>query len=186
MQAPATTQVVDFTAFMRKYQDMVYSTAARLTNDPAQAEDIAQAVFMKAYERFDELAEAPTAPGWLKTVATNLSLNHLSRYRKRLSFIGDWTHDDGDEEVELGPEFALDETQFDAVADQERQQLIEQALQSLPEHQRVPLVLFHFSELPYQDIAAELKVSVAKVKSDIFRARAALLKHMAIRNAHEH
>ena len=171
---------------MRKYQNMVYSTAARLTNDPAQAEDIAQAVFMKAYERFDELALAPTAPGWLKTVATNLSLNHLSRYRKRLSFIGDWKRDDEDEEIELGPEFALDETQFDTVADEERQQLIEQALQSLPEHQRVPLVLFHFSEMPYQDIAVELKVSVAKVKSDIFRARATLLKHMAIRNAYEH
>jgi RNA polymerase sigma-70 factor (ECF subfamily) len=171
---------------MRKYQDMVYSTAARLTNDPAQAEDIAQAVFMKAYERFDELAEAPTAPGWLKTVATNLSLNHLSRYRKRLSFIGDWKRDEDDEEVELGPEFSLDESQFDTVADDERQQLIERALQSLPEHQRVPLVLFHFSEMPYQDIAAQLKVSVAKVKSDIFRARATLLKHAAIRNAHEH
>ena len=171
---------------MRKYQDMVYSTAARLTNDPAQAEDIAQAVFLKAYERFDELAGAPTAPGWLKTVATNLSLNHLSRYRKRLSFLGDWKRDDEDDEAELGAEFATDATQFDVIADTERQQLVERALQSLPEHQRVPLVLFHFSEMPYQDIAAQLKVSVAKVKTDIFRARAALLKHVAIRSAHEH
>jgi RNA polymerase sigma-70 factor, ECF subfamily len=186
MQASATSQVVDFTNFMRKYQDMVYSTAVRLTNDPAQAEDIAQAVFLKAYERFDELAEAPTAPGWLKTVATNLSLNHLSRYRKRLSFIGDWKREAEDEEVELGPEFAQGDVQFDTVADEERQQLIEQALGSLPEHQRVPLVLFHFSEMPYQDIAAALKVSIAKVKSDIFRARATLMKNMAIRTAHEH
>jgi RNA polymerase sigma-70 factor (ECF subfamily) len=186
MQASAPSQAVDFSAFMRKYQDMVYSTAARLTNDSAQAEDIAQAVFLKAYERFDELGGAPTAPGWLKTVATNLALNHLSRYRKRLSFMGDWKRDDADEEVDLGPEFAVDATQFDAIADDERQELIEQALQSLPEHQRVPLVMFHFSDMPYQDIAVQLKISVAKVKSDIFRARAALLKHVAIRNAHEH
>jgi RNA polymerase sigma-70 factor (ECF subfamily) len=129
---------------------------------------------------------APTAPGWLKKVAINMALNHLSRYRKRLSFMSDWNRDDEGEETDLGAELAFEETQFDAVADEERQQLIEQALQSLPEHQRVPLVLFHFSEMPYQEIAAELKVSLAKVKSDIFRARAALLEHVSIRNAHEH
>lgn len=166
---------------------MVYSTAVRLLGDPAQAEDIAQAVFLKAYERFDELAAAPTAPGWLKTVATNLSLNHLSRYRKRLSFIGDWRRDeDSDEEPELGPEFAVADGQLAEIADGQRQALIEQALASLPDHQRVPLALFHFSDMSYQDIAAQLQISVAKVKSDIFRARAALLQNAAIRKAHEH
>jgi RNA polymerase sigma-70 factor (ECF subfamily) len=190
MNVPGRLQAVDFTAFMRRYQDMVYSTAARITNDPAQAEDIAQAVFLKAYEQFDELATAPTAPGWLKTVATNLSLNHLTRYRKRFSFIGDWRRDaDADSTADSGaeealPEFSFDAGQFEEVADEQRQQLIERALKSLPEHQRLPLVLFHFSDMPYQEIAVQLKVSEAKVKSDIFRARAALLKHVAIEAAH--
>ena len=65
----------DFTTFMRAYQDMVFSTAARLTGNEAQAEDISQEVFLKAHAHFDNLRTSPTAGGWLKTVATNLSLN---------------------------------------------------------------------------------------------------------------
>ena len=55
---------------------MVFSTAARLTADAAQAEDIAQDVFLKAYQNFDMLKESPSPGGWLKTVARNLTLNH--------------------------------------------------------------------------------------------------------------
>jgi hypothetical protein len=90
---------------MRQYQDMVYSTAARLLGDAAQAEDIAQGVFLKAYERFDELRSSPTAAGWLKTAATNQSLNHLSRYRKRWQFFSDRRSDDDDDGAD--PEFGV-------------------------------------------------------------------------------
>ena len=68
---------------MRAYQDMVFSTAARLAGNDGQAEDIAQEVFLRAYEHFAHLRTSPTAGGWLKTVTTNLTLNYLSRYRKR-------------------------------------------------------------------------------------------------------
>ena len=61
----------DFTTFMRNYQDMVYSTAVRLIGNETQAEDIAQDVFIKAHEHFDNLRTSPTAGGWLKTVATD-------------------------------------------------------------------------------------------------------------------
>src|SRR5687767_13452691 len=57
----------DFTTFMRNYQDMVFSTAARLTGNDAQAEDISQEVFLKAYENYDHISSSPTAGGWLKT-----------------------------------------------------------------------------------------------------------------------
>ena len=68
---------------MRAYQDMVYSTAARISGSETQAEDIAQEVFIRAYEHFSDLRDSVTAGGWLKTVTTNLTLNYLSRYRKR-------------------------------------------------------------------------------------------------------
>ena len=51
----------DFPSFMCRYQDMVYTTAARLLGNDAQAEDIAQEVFVKAYERWDDLRESPAA-----------------------------------------------------------------------------------------------------------------------------
>ena len=83
------TDAQEFETFMRNYQDMVFSTAMRLLANQAEAEDVAQDVFLKAYQRFGELRGSKTVGGWLKTVATNLSLNHLSRYRARWSFFSD-------------------------------------------------------------------------------------------------
>jgi RNA polymerase sigma-70 factor (ECF subfamily) len=60
----------------------------------------------------------------------------------------------------------------------ERQEQLERALRQLPDHQRVPLVLFHFEELSYQAIAAALGVSLGKVKTDIHRGREALRQLM--------
>lgn len=168
---------------MRAYQDIVYSTAVRLLGDPAQAEDVAQNVFLKAYERFDELRENPTTPGWLKTVATNMSLNHLRRYRQRLHFVGYWRRDDDSDESEQMPEFAIEDDTIGVIADEQRTEFIERALRGLPDHQRIPLVLFHFQELSYQDIAARLGVSVPKIKTDILRARAALARTLQQRRA---
>src|SRR5882672_9594056 len=76
----------EFTKFMRTYQNMVFSTAARLSSNDVQAEDITQEVFLRAHGRFDELRDNPRAAGWLKTVATNLTFTHLTRYRKRWVF----------------------------------------------------------------------------------------------------
>lgn len=56
----------------------------------------------------------------------------------------------------------------------ERRRLVEQALRQLPPAQRVPLVLFHLEGMKYEEIAAKLGISLGKVKTDIFRARAAL------------
>ena len=170
----------DFTTFMRNYQDMVFSTAARLTGNDAQAEDISQEVFLKAYENYHHLSTSPTAGGWLKTVATNLSLNHLSRYRNRWRFFSEFKRaEDADNRDAPEVEFAAPDTFFSGVDAADRRALVEHALAQLPEHQRVPLVLYHFEDLPYDDIARRLGVSLAKVKTDILRARAALAKILA-------
>jgi RNA polymerase sigma-70 factor (ECF subfamily) len=47
-------------------------------------------------------------------------------------------------------------------------------LERLPEHQRLPLVLYHYEEMPYQEIADRLGISLAKVKTDILRGRVAM------------
>src|ERR1043166_9234121 len=89
------TDAQQFEVFMRNYQNMVFSTALRLTANRAEAEDIAQEVVLKAYERFSDLRDSPTAGGWLRTVATNMSLNHLSRYRSRWTFFSELVHGGG-------------------------------------------------------------------------------------------
>jgi RNA polymerase sigma-70 factor (ECF subfamily) len=175
-ETSGTMTPVDFTTFMRNYQDMVYSTAVRLVGNPAQAEDISQEVFLKAYDRFDDLSVSPTAGGWLKTVATNLSLNHLQRYRKRWRFFSEFMRTDSDGAEEESPvEFAAPDGDFLADVNQgDRRAWVERALDELPEHQRVPLVLYHFEDQPYDVIARQTGVSLAKVKIDILRGRAAL------------
>ena len=162
---------------MLKYQNMVFSTAMRLLVNPTEAEDVSQEVFLKAYERFAELSESPTVGGWLKTVATNMSLNHLTRYRARWSFFSELVKG-GDSEDAEPIEFSAPDT-LDRDLDQaNRQQVVERALQKLPPAQRVPLVLFHLEGLSYEEIAAKLNVSLGKVKTDIFRAREAMRKRL--------
>jgi RNA polymerase sigma-70 factor (ECF subfamily) len=162
---------------MQSYQDMVYSTAARLVGNEAQAQDIAQDVFLKAFERFDTLRGSATLGGWLKTVTTNLCLNHLTRYRKRWRFFSEYQRaDDSENETQL--EFEVPDTLLDDLAAQERHELVEKALAQLPEHQRVPLVLYNFEEMPYEDIARSLQVSLSKVKTDILRGRVSLAKRL--------
>ena len=159
---------------MRAYQDMVFSTAARLTGDRAQGEDIAQQVFLKAYENFDQIRQMPEAGKWLRTVARNLALNHLSRYQKRWRLFSALPRAAADEDApEL--EFAAPENLLEGIEDAEHHALVEEALMRLPEQKRIPLVLYHMEAMSYQEIADRLSISLSKVKTDIMRARAALV-----------
>lgn len=173
------TEPQEFEAFMQNYQNMVYSTALRLVANHAEAEDVSQEVFLKAYERFAELRVSPTAPGWLKTVATNMSLNHLSRYRARWTFFSELfagRDDEEEREIELPGSGNLDEDLSRA----DTHEVVEQALQKLPPAQRVPLVLYHLEGLRYEEIAAKLKISLGKVKTDIHRGREALRRKLQL------
>lgn len=172
------TDEPQFEAFMLAYQDMVYSTAIRLLGREAEAEDVAQEVFLKAYERFQEIRHSPTVGGWLKTVTRNLCLNHLTRYRARWRFFSDLASEDSEQEF-LDRVAAPDRRDEEMTAASQRQ-VLEAALQKLPPTQRVPLVLYHFEDLSYEEIAAQLKVSLAKVKTDIHRGREALRKKLQL------
>lgn len=170
-----------FEAFVREYQDMVFATAVRLLGRVAEAEDVSQTVFLKAFEHFDRIGASPAAPGWLKTVTINLCLNHLSRYRARWRLFSElarpnarpsaFVPDRVPASPAASPEAGLDEA--------DRHARLERALRRLPDAQRVPIVLFHFEGLSYQDIAAMLGISLAKVKTDIHRGREALKKELS-------
>lgn len=154
---------------------MVYATAVRLLGNPAEAEDVSQTVFLKAFQRFTQLRESPAAAAWLRTVARNACLNHLARYRARWQVFSEIaaTGRPGGPEVptDIAAAGALPD---DVIQQAEEQGRLEQALRRLPDHQRVPLVLYHFEDLSYQRIAETLGVSIGKVKTDIHRGREAL------------
>lgn len=166
-----------FEAFVLAYQDMVFSTAVRLLGNDAEAQDVAQEAFLRAWKHFGDLAGSVTAGGWLKTVTRNLCLNHLQRHRARWKVFSEFTRetDEGDErELEIVAPETLQETLLTG----DQRQLIEGALARLPDDQRITLALYHFEDMDYADIATHLGVSLGKVKTDIFRAREALRKKL--------
>jgi RNA polymerase sigma-70 factor (ECF subfamily) len=154
-----------------------------LVANHAEAQDIAQEVFLKAFERYDSIRGSPTVGGWLKTVATNMSLNHLTRYRKRWRMFSDLRREDdeGDSRDFESTVAAPDSVESAEAGRRDTRELLEEALAKLPRDQRAAIVLFHFHDMPYQDIAKKLKVSLSKVKTDILRGREALKGKLASR-----
>lgn len=165
---------------MRNYQNLVFTTALRLLGSEAEAEDVSQEVFLKAYTHFAELSSSPTAGGWLKTVARNLSLNHLTRYRNRWRFFSEFSKDDDDDPEFFAANLPAPETHQQALDTADQREILEVALQKLPAAQRVPLVLYHFENLGYEEIATRLGVSLGKVKTDIHRGREVLRRRLAL------
>lgn len=170
---------------MRDYQDMVFASATRVTGSEAAGADIAQEVFIRAWEHFDELRDRTGsgggAGGWLKTVTLRLALNHTQRYSRRWRPFSDLlrrSHDADEDGDDLEISVAAMDDLFATTEAEQRAALMQGALATLPDAQRVPLILFHYEEQSYQQIAASLEISVAKVKTDILRGRQALARRL--------
>ena len=170
------TELAKFEEFMKNYQDMVYGTALRLLGNETDAQDIAQTVFLKAYEAFGSIAHSPTAGGWLKTVTRNLCLNHLTRYRNRWRFFSEMRTDE--DEPDFSETIAAPEALEQGLDEADQRRMLETALHKLADSQRVPLVLYHFEDLAYEEIAERLGASLSKIKSDIHRGRLALKRYL--------
>src|SRR4029434_7082231 len=143
-----------------------------------ESDAVSQTVFLKAFERFDEIGGSPSVPGWLKTVTTHLCLNHLSRYRARWQIFSALDRDKNGSvlfaDTIPAPEAVREES------DARRLARLESALQALPAHQRVPIAMFHFDGRSYEEIATLLGVSLGKVKTDIHRGRLALKNELDV------
>lgn len=158
-----------FGELVRRTQTAVFNVCYRLLGERREAEDLTQETFIRAWERLHTFdPDRPFLP-WIRRVAANLCLNHLSA------------------RAPDSPE--LDEERDEADAPSGPPQLVEQRQQSeqlraallgLPPHYRVALELRHFQQLSYDEIAQTLNRRLSDVKSDLFRARKLLaekLKH---------
>lgn len=163
-----------FEAFVRAHQDLVFALAVRLLGRAVEAEDVAQSVFLKAFERFDALAGGPAAVAWLRTVTRNECLNHLSRYRARWRLFSEMATGDGQDDASYEARLTAAGSHANDLEQADARERLDDALRELPDHQRVPLVLFHYEEASYEEIATTLGISLAKVKTDIHRGREAL------------
>ena len=160
---------------IQRYQQPVYNLVCRLLNDPSDACDIVQEVFLKVFRNIGSFRGNSSLKTWIYRIAVNEAYNHrrwFSRHQRQ--------------EIALGAEEGLPSyedsladpgrTPFDHAADHETRALVEAALEKLNAKFRAAVVLRDIEDLSYEEIATVLDVSLGTVKSRILRGREALRK----------
>jgi RNA polymerase sigma-70 factor (ECF subfamily) len=159
-----------------QYSSQLYSAALRMTRNPADAEDIVQEAFLKAYRAYDTFEEGTNLKAWLYRILTN---TYINRYRKRQR---------RPDETELGeledlylykrlgePSGATHSAEREAI-DQLIDDDIIEAIEALPENFRMPVVLADVDGFSYKEIAEIVDIPMGTVMSRLHRGRNALQK----------
>lgn len=159
----AVAAVDDLEAFgelVRRHQDFVYGAALRVVRNTTLAQDIAQEAFVRAHRGLANFKGESQVRSWLYRIATNLALNAVQRRKEYPS------ETLPEPPAPSGPER---QTELQAL-----RTALEDAIATLPEDQRVPLVMREYGGLSYQEIAEETGLPLNTVRTRILRARRAL------------
>lgn len=166
--------VVAFEELIEIHQHAVIGTVAKMLGSPNDAEDIAQQVFIriwKSAKRYQPNAKFTT---WMFTITRNLVFNEMRRRQRKPSVSINEREDDFHIGTPDDPSKAPDATALQ----NELEKAVDQAIQNLPEKQRMAVILRRYEELPYEEIGSILKLSLPAVKSLLFRARTQLKENL--------
>jgi RNA polymerase sigma-70 factor, ECF subfamily len=150
-----------FTELMTRYQKRVYWVARRIVGDHAEADDVVQETFVKAYLGLGEFRGDSGVYTWLYRIAVNLSLNAVRR-RQVVTFVR--------ESDMLNRALPGDDDPTAPVQEAESAAALRKAVERLPEKQRAVFVLRYYEELSYEEIAKILTTSVGGLKANYFHA----------------
>ncbi len=154
---------------VRRYQRSVFNVCYRLLGERREAEDLTQEAFLRAYQRLDTYDETRPFGPWMRRVAANLCLNHLSRRRPSQLPL--------DDEFDLPQEGGGADPEASRLR-AERAEAVRQAVLALPPHYRAVIELRHFQGLRYAEIAETLGLPLSDVKSHLYRARRELARRL--------
>jgi len=174
MQRVAKEDRAAFEELVLKYQKKVINTIYRYTGNPGVAEELAQDVFVRVFRAAKKYRPEARFSTWLFTIVRNVCANYRTREGKH-----DRQMDSEASPLLAGPAQQNPESDYQR---KEVQQKIQQAIAELPESLRMPLVLNHFSQMQYDEIARVLDLSLAAVKVRIHRARMALVEKLSALN----
>ncbi len=161
-----------FRVFVERHQSLVIGLVTRMIGT-GDAEDVAQQVFLNVWKSAPRWRPEAKVTTWLLTIAKRLVFNETRR-RGRAHLIPQ------SEEEEHAPEYPDATPGPDReILEKELHQAIEIAMELLPEKERLALVLRQYQDLPYEEIAEVLGVSLAAVKSLLFRARGSMKRILA-------
>ncbi|CAN5683566.1 sigma-70 family RNA polymerase sigma factor [soil metagenome] len=143
---------------VRRYERLVGRVLYPYARRETSAEDLVQETFLRAYDRLETFNPEYRFKTWLLTIANNLGVDTLRRRREVVEF---------NQEVH-GSSAGGAET---AALESDRAQAVQKAIESLPETYGVPLILRYTEDMSYAEIAEVLDITIAAVKSRLFRAR---------------
>jgi RNA polymerase sigma-70 factor, ECF subfamily len=162
-----------FDALVLKYQHRVVKLVLRYVRSPAEAEDIAQEAFIKAYRALPQFRADSAFYTWLYRIAINTAKNAVAS-RSRSPIVYDLDDGDADESYELQGRMKDSATPEALAMTEEIRQTVNAAIEALPEDLRTAIVLRELEGLSYEEIAATMECPVGTVRSRIFRAREAI------------
>ena len=168
-------QAGDKTAFdllVRKYQHRVLKLVGRFVSDAAEAEDVAQEAFLKAYRALASFRGDSAFYTWLYRIAINTAKNALVSNRRRPV---DFDLDLQDpEQYDRHARLKEGDTPEGVLLTEEIRNVVERAMEQLPEDLRTAIILRELEGLSYEEIAEAMDCPVGTVRSRIFRAREAI------------
>jgi RNA polymerase sigma-70 factor (ECF subfamily) len=165
-----------FDLLVLRYQHRVVKLVARLLRDPAEAEDVAQEAFVKAYRAIGSFRGDSAFYTWLYRIAVNTARNTMaSRQRRPLDYEADLSES---EQSAVESRMRHGDTPEAAALTDEIHHTVNRAVEELPEDLRTAIILREIEGLSYEEIAAAMDCPVGTVRSRIFRAREAIDRHL--------
>jgi len=171
-----------FRILMEKYQDLVFRTSMGLLHDTEAAEDISQEVFIEVFKSIGYFRGESKLSTWLYRVTINKSLNELKKNQRNKA----WTkfEDIFKGKKEEKKELSIpDKSSENLIESKELAKILQQAIDELPENQRIAFVLAKYDELSYKEIAEIMNSTVSSIESLVHRAKTNLQKRL--QNIHD-
>lgn len=163
-----------FGLLVEKYQGPIYSFAMHFFRSADQAEDITQETFLRAYRFLHSYDTSRKFITWLYSIARNICIDkHRERSRKECVALEDVS-------PELLAEDNPENSPLDQLLGRESKRIMKEAVESLPEKYKTPILLCYSQGLSYQEIGEILGISLNNTKIRIFRAKKMLLDQLGI------
>lgn len=166
---------------MEKYRKALYHHISRMVKDRQEVDDLVQETFIKAFSALDTYATQYAFSTWLYKIATNHAIDYM-RKKKLQTFSIDKPVRTKEGELE----YEVPDTTYRPdrhIVEDQRRQLIQEAIDSLPPKYHRVIVMRHQQEKSYEEIATELDLPLGTIKAHIFRARELLNKYLRDKRA---
>jgi len=168
----------NFESDAMQYAPQLYSAALRMTRSPADAEDVVQETFLKAYRAYDSYTEGTNLKAWLYRILTNTYINKYRKAQRRPSEVELGELQDLYLYKRLGEASGASQSAEADMLDEFVDTDVIEALESLPETFRFPVLLADVDGFSYKEIAEMLDIPIGTVMSRLHRGRKALQKKL--------